>query len=459
MKIVVLSGSPKGETSVTMQYVAYMAKNFPEHEFELHHIAQTIKAIEQDQKIFGMVMAAIAGADAVLWAFPLYYCLVHANYKRFIELIGERQAQAAFAGKHTALLSTSIHFYDHTAHNYIHGICDDLSMKVFGSFSAAMEDLLGEMGRNRLLAFSRSFFAAARSDASLPRHYPPVVPLEKEYLPGDCLSSVDPQGRKVILVTDAAPDDTNLRRMNDRLASCYGGQAEVLNLRDVDIKGGCLGCIQCGYDNTCVYTGRDGYIEFFDHLKSADILVFSGTIRDRYLSSVWKNLFDRSFYNTHIPCFSGKQLVYVISGPLCQLPNLRQILEGYTEMQGANLVGIVTDEPAESPQIDRHLEAAACLSVEYSGAGYVKPPTYLSVGGRKIFRDEIWGRLRFPFAADHRFYQAAGFYDFPQKDYKDRVRNLLLGLMARVPAVRRTLFGSRMKEHMIAPFQKLLAKP
>ena len=35
MKIIVLNGSPKGELSVTMQYVAYLAKLYPQHEFDI----------------------------------------------------------------------------------------------------------------------------------------------------------------------------------------------------------------------------------------------------------------------------------------------------------------------------------------------------------------------------------------------------------------------------------------
>ena len=34
----------------------------------------------------------------------------------------------------------------------------------------------------------------------------------------------------------------------------------------------------------------------------------------------------------------------ILSGPLSQIPNLRQILEAYTEWQQANLVDFVTDE-------------------------------------------------------------------------------------------------------------------
>ncbi len=35
MNITVLNGSPKGELSVTMQYVAYLAKLYPQHEFNI----------------------------------------------------------------------------------------------------------------------------------------------------------------------------------------------------------------------------------------------------------------------------------------------------------------------------------------------------------------------------------------------------------------------------------------
>jgi hypothetical protein len=35
MKIVVLNGSPKGEYSVTLQYVHYIQKKFPGHEWKI----------------------------------------------------------------------------------------------------------------------------------------------------------------------------------------------------------------------------------------------------------------------------------------------------------------------------------------------------------------------------------------------------------------------------------------
>ena len=79
-----------------------------------------------------------SSSDAVVWMFPVYYLLVPSQYKRFIELIWERGAQEAFRGKFAAVVTTSIHFYDHTARDYMHAICDDLEMSFAGAFTAEM---------------------------------------------------------------------------------------------------------------------------------------------------------------------------------------------------------------------------------------------------------------------------------------------------------------------------------
>ena len=76
MKIVVLNGSPKGDVSVTMQYVAYIRKKFPEQNYEILNVAQEIKKIEKDTAAWNRTLDSIRSADIVLWAFPLYYLVV-----------------------------------------------------------------------------------------------------------------------------------------------------------------------------------------------------------------------------------------------------------------------------------------------------------------------------------------------------------------------------------------------
>ena len=144
MKIIVLNGSPKGKISVTMQYVQFIQKKFPQHELKILNISQRIKKIEKDENAFQEIIDQVRSSDGVLWAFPLYFFLVPSQYKRFIELISEKKAKDAFKNRYSAVLTTSIHVFDHAAHNYVNAICDDLDMKYVGGFSADMDDLLKE---------------------------------------------------------------------------------------------------------------------------------------------------------------------------------------------------------------------------------------------------------------------------------------------------------------------------
>jgi multimeric flavodoxin WrbA len=258
MKIVVLNGSPKGDLSVTMQYIHYMKKKFPQHEWVIHNISQRINAIEKKEERFRTIIDEIRSAEGVFWVFPVYFLLVPYNYKRFIELIWERGAEDAFKGIYAASLSTSIHYFDHIAHKYIHGICDDLNMKYVDGFSADMYDLLNEKERKRLLLFAKHFFGAIDSQLPRPRNFRPVVQDSFEYVPGAIPKKIDIDHQKLVVLTDEKSEKTNLGRMIQQFTSIVSDEAELINLHEIDIHGGCLGCIQCGYDNSCAY----GHTEF-----------------------------------------------------------------------------------------------------------------------------------------------------------------------------------------------------
>ena len=174
MKIAVLNGSPKGQISVTMQYVHFLQQKFPDTEFKIFDIALKIKKLEKEKKDFQEIIGEISAADAVLWAFPLYFFLVCSQYKRFIELIFERNKTSAFHGKPAASLSTSINFFDHTAHNYINAICDDLEINFFGSYSAEMNDLHKFRERQRLATFGELFIKAIKEGIPVIKNYKPL---------------------------------------------------------------------------------------------------------------------------------------------------------------------------------------------------------------------------------------------------------------------------------------------
>jgi len=228
--------------------------------------------------------------------------------------------------------------------------------------------------------------------------------------------------------------------MIDRFRHSFYSDIDIIDLGDIDIRGGCLGCMRCGYDNTCVQ--KDGFRDFYNNkIVTADIIVFAGTVKGRYLSSTWKMFYDRAFFWNHTPSLVGKQLGYIISGPLSQVPNLIQILEASsTTRQDANLVDIITDEGENSAELDSLLQSFAERLVSYCEKGYVKTQDFLAVGGQKVFRDDIWGRLRMIWQADHRYYKKHGKYDFPQKDLKMWILNPVMLLLTRIPKFRKSFY-------------------
>jgi hypothetical protein len=167
---------------------------------------------------------------------------------------------------------------------------------------------------------------------------------------------------------------------------------------------------------------------------------------------------DRSFFNGHVPTLAGKQIGWILSGPLSQNANLRQILEAHMEMQPAHLVDIVTDECEDSTELDARLQNLAASLIRFAEQQYVMPSTFLRVGGMKIFRDGLWGGMRAMFQADHRFYKKHGFYDFPQKNYKMRMIAGLVTLLLKIPAFRKKFYTKEMKPGMIRPLQKVVAQ-
>ena len=453
MKILVLNGSPKGDVSVTMQYVTYLRKRFPEHTFETVNVAQEIQKIGRDGAYFAAILDKVRSADLVLWAFPLYYMLVCAQYKRFIELVFERNGQGAFAGKYAAALSTSIHYFDQTAHAYIHAVCDDLGLQYLGGYSAAMMDLLEEKERARFEKFARLLFAAVQEGIPVQRANPSAIPPALSYMPGRAQKKTQQGTQRVVVLTDEDGSSPNLAAMTERIRHAFDGPVESVNIRTLDIRGGCLGCCQCGYDNTCVYT--DGYVDFYTtHLVPADIIIIAGSIHDRYLSSAWKQFFDRSFFKGHVPGLPGKQVGFVIAGPLAQVPHLREILTAWADSSGSQAF-FVTDEVAGSAELDGLLDALAGRLVQGATTGYTPPHTFYATGGHKIFRDGICGPMKLVFQADYRYYKSHGMLDSPEGDLRTRLSNAILIPLTRIPAFRKKVF-TRIKYHMIAPFKAVL---
>lgn len=430
MKIIVLNGSPKGEVSTTVQYVKYLAKHFNEHSFEILSVAHNIRKLENDETEWGSFLNKVKDADVILWAFPLYILSVHAAYKRFIELIFERSVEKAFAGKYTAALSTSIKFFDYTAHEYIHGICDDLGMNYCGYHSAHMIDLLEEKERQRLKLFFSELIEMKRTNE----------PTVKTYMRPDaskCIAYKNEKASKraklgksrAVIVIDAMDEGNSITEMVMHLKQSFEPEADVIDLSQIKMSGDCTGCLRCGYNNICMYDGKDDVRPTYEKINEYDIIIFAGAIKDRYLSSLWKRFYDRRFFNTHQPMFPGKQMGFLISGPLSQITYLSHALVSFVHFDDANLSGIVTDEAESAEQLSKQIEGLAQRMVRQSHNGYIQSMPGPGVTGRMVFRDHVWGGLRFVFQGDHKYYKKHKWYDFPHKNSRKQLKTSMMIFM------------------------------
>jgi len=455
MKIVVLNGSPKGEISVTVQYIKFIQKKFPQHELKLINVARDIIKIEKNDELFNSIIDEVRESDGVIWAFPLYVFLVCSQYKRFIEMITEKGAQDAFAGKYATVLSTSVHFFDNTAHNYMHAICDDLDMKYVEPFSADMDDIMIENMRRILLKWADNFFNAIENRAPTMKLFAPIIHKKYAYKPGRVSGKADTKRLKIRVLADITDEKSNLAKMVQHFKESFNGDIQVVKTGDIKMRGGCLGCMECAFDNICVYQGKDDFVDYFNAGRDADVTIFAGEIIDRFFSSRFKMFWDRSFFNGHIPTSVDKQMGYIVSGPLSQVANLQEIINAMPQISGGNLAGVVTDECADSGRIDKLLESLAAKCIDNAQNTYMLPRTFLGVGGHKIFRDQIWARLSFPFTADYRYYEAHGLFDFPQQDTRYLEFSKQMTEMIRDPKMKE-MVRKMMKTEMLKGYAKIV---
>ncbi len=347
MNILVINGSPKGDYSITLQTVLYLKKRHPEHHFEVLNAGQRIKALEKD---FAPALEAIAKAELLLFAYPVYTFIAPCQLHRFIELMKEHNAPVA--GKYMSQISTSKHFFDATAHRYVQENGQDLGMKVLRGLSADMDDLLTQKGQQEAELFLNHVLwcmeqgycepvqpAIAKAEHAVATVPPATQPMEEK--PGD-----------IVIVTDLLPEDTRLSAMIERFRRVIPRKTRIINLREYPFKGGCLGCFNCATDGVCIY--KDGFDSFLrDQVQSGEAIVYAFTIRDHSMGALFKMYDDRQFCNGHRTVTVGMPVGYLVCGDYLQESNLQTIIEGHSQVGQNPLAGVATDESDPNAAIDQ----------------------------------------------------------------------------------------------------------
>lgn len=446
MKILFINAGPKGERSVTLQTARYFEKRYPNAcEYSILHTGARIKALEKD---FSEAEKAINAADTIIFVYPVYTFIAPYQLHRFIELT--KASGVSCKGKYCAQILTSKHFYDVTAMKYVEENILDLGMRYLGALSADMEDLRSEKGRYEAECFfERLMFDAENGNfVEAPSHAPLAArPVYEPTLP----EAEKSDGKDVVVVTNAATDDVNLRNMIEDFVNAAEYPVRVVNVRDFPFRGGCLGCFNCAISGKCVY--NDGFEDFLrNDIQRADALIYAFTVSDHYTHSSFKLYDDRQFCNGHRTVTAGKVTGYIISGEYSKEANLRMIVEARANVSGMYFAGVAGDEGDTRKELAT-LAKTVCFALD---KGLSAPQNFYGVGGTKIFRDLVY-TMQGIMQADHAFYKEHGVYDFPQKKRGMIVAMKFLGLLLRSPAVQKKMKG-QMTKYMLMPYEKVLEK-
>ncbi len=442
MKILVLNGSPKGDYSITLQTSIYLSKLYPEYEFLYLNVGQRIKALEKD---FSEAEKMINEADLLIFSYPVYTFLAPYQLHKFISLLKENGIK--MNGKFATQISTSKHFYDVTAHKYIQDNCQEMGLKFIKGLSADMEDLPLEKGQKEAKAFFEYLIWSVENDIvepdlnsfTTPKNVKIDIPQETQ----------DNKKGDVVIIADFGEKDMQIQNMISRFQKVINRKTRVVNIRDYQFKGGCLGCLNCATSGECVY--KDGFAEYLrKELNSAEARVFAFTIKDHSLGTQFKLYDDRSFCNGHRSVTMGMPVGYLVSGNYSEEKNLQTVLEARASVGENFLCGVATDEFNPNEEIDK-----LAKTLEYALENkHTQPQNFYGVGGMKIFRDLIWIMQGF-MKEDHKFYKAHNQYDFPQKKKGMMLLMYLLGGALSSPKIKSKM-GNKMNEGMLMPYKKVI---
>jgi len=452
--MVIVNASPKGEYSLTLQYARYLKMHEQDVVWNVLDIGEMLTDNDYESEWFHASLELIQECDAVLWATPVYTMLVPYQLLRFFQLIQQEGKDSIFSGKYATSIMSCFHYYDHLAQHWLQATCEDLGMWYMEGLSVDDKDLLNRTYRQSMRFFMAEFHRSCKQRLPLPRQSREIV---QEHVP------FKPQldGRQVgkredirtVLLTDEVGEDGNLSAMIKVFLASYPNKVEVVDIKSFPYEGACQGCLRCELVGEC--DRKDGFQAFYQNLvNSCDVLVHAMNLEGRYLKPVWKLFLDRTFSNGHRTSMMGKHTCYLVSGPLDQLPYVRQFLEGKDMVGRENSVGVISDDLCHDEELGRLISETALRLDRSARAHFQKGANFLGVGGMKIFRDLIYG-MRGVVRDDHRFYKQRKLYDFPQRKMGHQLFNLFMGVAFWFKPVRLQAY-QRMKPLYIAKQKQLV---
>ncbi|MGM0596507.1 MAG: NAD(P)H-dependent oxidoreductase [Myxococcota bacterium] len=460
MKIAVINGSPKGKQSITLQYVKYMQIKHSHHQWIEINVGHEIAKLENNKAQVNNLIDIINSCDGILWATPVYYFNVPSQLLRFLELVLTNNAlRQCLKNKYAALITTSINYFDHTAHRFFDAMSSLLEMKTVDTISPNMETLFSKPGRKKLELFMKNFLDHLKNKYPGSCKFNLPQPITFNYQPASVIDKIH-SDNKITVITDKFDENSNLGKMIKRFSFSFEAtKIQQIEIAKLGLKSGCRGCLKCASDLVCIFDKADKFRETVAELVvPADIIIFAVNIENIYLSYRWQQFITRFFCNGHVPLFQNKQIGVLVSGPLSGFSYLQDVLGNIIYESESNLAGFVTDEVQNNEILDHQITDLARKVQLFHNQNYFAPKKFPGIAGRKLFRDKIMESLGVVFPNDFKHYSRQGYFDFPNTRYVKRFVNFILRNFLKIPPIKKRFYQKEIVPGMIRPYAKVLNK-
>ncbi len=413
MKVIVLNGSPRGNTSVSYHHILFLEKHFKSMDFKYIHISKLINKYKDD---LDDVIEEMIQSDLILWSYPVYTFSVPYQLMVFMNKLSEHPRVNELTGKYTTQFSTSKHFYDITAYDYMKLQLESHGMTHLTGYMGDMSDLLEESGRHKMVSFFDQVIDLMKHELKYePQLLNPVNVYDFRY---ETLPEPDKKPSKVLVVYNGEDYSETLKHMIAAFENLCEHEVHRLDISNINIHSGCLGCLKCVFIGTCVF--MDEFEEMYQSkIQDADVLIYASDIKNHFIHEDFKLIDDRAFYNGHKVNIKSKAMGYLLTGSLTTEENLRMLMRAKAEVGHMAYL-----EPATNEQVDvLNQIKRLCHEVDYFlvHEPYAKTSFY-GVGGMKVFRDLVYSMRGF-MVDDHDYYKKHNLYDFPKKHY---IKNFIM---------------------------------
>lgn len=265
MKICVLSCSPKGDTSLTLQTIRFLEKFYPEDTFKTH---MTFTAsCPQD------VIDDAADSDLIMILSSIFHLNVHAQMISMLDVLASGLKEKLgddYKKLNFTYLTTSNFLYEIGAHRYVESWARTQKLTFRRALSLKDDSVLTEVGREELYRW----FQYTKDTIELSRNG--GIPKATEV-------------RKVSIINDGLNQErTDLIKNLFQERNC---EVKVFNLNDYKIRP-CTACFACYSNRVCHI--KDDFEGLVDEAGTgADLIVNVGTLKCGMLSQQYKFFTDR----------------------------------------------------------------------------------------------------------------------------------------------------------------------